>query len=147
VTGVLIPIRVRERVLARDAGRCAFCRCAEELMGVTFEIDHITPRAARGKTALGNLCLCCPTCNRHKAARTGAPDPVSGERVPLFHPVRDDWEEHFEWRDRATRIAGRTAIGRATAEALQMNRPVMVELRRYWVATGRHPPGARPTPR
>jgi hypothetical protein len=109
-------------------------------MGVTFEIDHVTPRAAGGKTTLDNVCLCCPTCNRHKAARTSAPDPVSGERMPLFHPVRDAWEAHFAWRDGATLVAGRTATRRATVEALHMNRPVMVELRRYWAATGVHPP-------
>jgi hypothetical protein len=142
VTGILIPIRVRELVLARAAGRCAFCRCAEELMGVTFEIDHITPRAAGGKATLDNLCLSCPTCNRRKAARTRAPDPVSGESVALFHPVRDTWEEHFEWRDGASLIVGRTADGRATVETLHMNRPVMVALRRYWAATGHHPPAA-----
>ena len=105
-------------------------------MGVTFEIDHVVPRSAGGKTTRGNLCLCCPTCNRHKAARLHALDPATGERSPLFHPVRDAWEDHFEWRDGATIIAGRTPAGRTTIVALQMNRPVMVELRRYWVATG-----------
>jgi HNH endonuclease len=140
VTGILIPIRLRERVLARAAGRCAFCRCADWLMGVTFEIDHVKPRAAGGETALDNLCLCCPTCNRHKAARTRAVDPVSGKSVRLFHPVRDAWEEHFTWREGGTLVAGRTAVGRATLEALHVNRSVMVELRRYWVGTGVHPP-------
>jgi hypothetical protein len=144
VTGILIPIRVRELVLARDAGRCAFCRCAEKLMGVTFEIDHIKPHARGGKTTLDNLCLCCPTCNRRKAARTHALDPVGGEKVALFHPVRDTWEEHFEWRDGATLITGRTAVGRAMVEALHMNRPAMVDLRRYWAATGHHPPAGQP---
>jgi hypothetical protein len=133
VTGVLIPIRLRELVVARDAGRCAFCRCAEKLMGVTFEIDHVVPRAAGGATTVDNLCLCCPTCNR-------VLDPMSGESVALFHPIRDAWEEHFEWEDGATLVAGRTAAGRAMVEALQMNRPAMVALRRYWAATGHHPP-------
>ena len=107
-------------------------------MGVTFEIDHITPRGAGGATVLANLCLCCPTCNRHKAARTMITDPEGGERVALFHPVRDLWKAHFEWCDAATTIAGRTAPGRATVDALRMNRPAIVELRRYWAATGRH---------
>jgi hypothetical protein len=112
-------------------------------MGVTFEIDHVVPRSIGGKTMLDNLCLCCPTCNRHKSARTRVPDPVGGEKVRLFHPVRDRWEEHFELREGGTRISGRTAEGRATVEALQMNRPIMVELRRYWAATGVHPPPER----
>jgi hypothetical protein len=115
-------------------------------MGVTFEVDHIVPRSAGGKTSLGNLCLSCPTCNRHKAARTHAEDPATGERAPLFHPVRDLWEDHFEWSEGATIITGRTLVGRATVHALHMNRPVMVELRRYWAATGLHPPSARAGP-
>lgn len=109
-------------------------------MGVTFEVDHIVPRSRGGKTALGNLCVCCPTCNRHKAARTHADDPATGVRASLFHPVRDVWEDHFEWSEGATVIAGRTAVGRTTVDVLLMNRPAMVELRRYWAATGVHPP-------
>jgi HNH endonuclease len=109
-------------------------------MGVTFEIDHVTPRGAGGATALANLCLCCPTCNRHKASRTLSADPASGKMVPLFHPIREAWSAHFEWCDGATIIAGWTPTGRATVEALRINRPVMIELRRYWAATGRHPP-------
>jgi hypothetical protein len=112
-------------------------------MGVTFEVDHITPRAKGGKTTLDNLCLCCPMCNRHKWMRTRAPDPQTGKLVSLFHPIRDAWQEHFEWQEGAALIAGRTPCGRTTAAALQMNRPVMIELRRYWAATGRHPPPPR----
>lgn len=108
-------------------------------MGVTFEIDHIVPRSAGGATVLANLCLCCPTCNRHKAARTTVADPIGGAMVALFHPVLDAWEEHFEWREVATMIAGRTAKGRATVDALRMNRPAIIELRRYWASSGRHP--------
>jgi hypothetical protein len=111
-------------------------------MGVTFEVDHITPASAGGKTTLSNLCLCCPTCNRHKASRIAAPDALSGATVPLFHPVCDRWDEHLEWHEQATVLFGRTATGRATIEALQMNRPQIVQLRRYWVATGRHPAGS-----
>ncbi|AUX44215.1 uncharacterized protein SOCE26_056790 [Sorangium cellulosum] len=70
MTAGRIALRLRKLILARDAGRCTFCRCAEGLMGVTFEIDHVVPRCAGGATTLDNLCLCCPTCNRHKAART-----------------------------------------------------------------------------
>jgi hypothetical protein len=108
-------------------------------MGVTFEIDHIIPQSAGGETALENLCLCCPTCNRHKAARLTAFDPDSGQEVPLFHPRRQIWEEHFAWSEDKARVIGLTAVGRATVEALRMNRPQMVMLRRYWVALGLHP--------
>jgi hypothetical protein len=106
-------------------------------MGVTFEVDHITPTAAGGKTTLANLCLSCPMCNRHKAARVTVPDPANGEIVALFHPTRDRWEAHFEWMNGVTTVGGRTPVGRATVAALQMNRPQMVLLRSYWAATGR----------
>jgi len=108
-------------------------------MGVTFEIDHITPASSEGKTILSNLCLSCPTCNRHKANRLTAPDPRDGAPVALFHPHRDVWSDHFEWRDGATQLFGKTPAGRATISALQMNRSQITLLRAYWVATGRHP--------
>jgi hypothetical protein len=38
------------------------------------------------------------------------------------------------------RIEGKTAIGRATVEALQLNREVLVEARGTWIAAGLHPP-------
>jgi hypothetical protein len=37
-------------------------------------------------------------------------------------------------------VVGLTATGRATIEALRINRPVLVQMRRYWVALGLHPP-------
>jgi len=108
-------------------------------MGVTFEIDHISPRLRGGKALIDNLCLCCPNCNRHKSARTRAVDPTTGAETPLFHPVRDRWSEHFAWSDDGARILGLTPTGRATIEALKMNRSQMLELRKYWLANGNHP--------
>ena len=63
-----------------------------------------------------------------KGAREVALDPVSGKAVRLFNPRRDQWEEHFEWV--SVRVQGRTATGRATVEALQMNRLLVLEIRR-----------------
>ena len=100
-------------------------------MGVTFEVDHIVPRSAGGATVLENLCLCCPMCNRHKAMRTHLAYPLTGGMTRLFHPGRDAWEDHFEWGESASLLVGRTPVGRATVEALRMNRAQMIELRRY----------------
>ena len=36
-------------------------------------------------------------------------------------------------------IAGRTMAGRATVEALRLNRPALVNLRRALLAIGKHP--------
>src|SRR5437870_3591368 len=84
-----IPQALRHTVLEAAQGRYAYCLSPEQMMGVAFEVDHIIPRSAGGRTQLDNLCLNCPTCKRHKARRLSAPDPVSGRAVTLFHPQQD----------------------------------------------------------
>ena len=69
-----------------------------------------------------------------------AHDPVSARDVPLFHPRRNIWAEHFAWAEDATEIVGLTAVGRATVAALRMNRPQLVRVRRMWGIMGEHPP-------
>jgi hypothetical protein len=54
----------------------------------------------------------------------------------LFHPNQDKWPEHFALSEDKSHIVGLTPGGRATAEALRFNRPSMILLRQYWVATG-----------
>ena len=81
-----IPIELRRRIVTVDRGCCAYCRSAEALMGVTFEIEHILPISAGGATKFENLCLSCPTCNRHKANRLAGVDPDTGIETPLYHP-------------------------------------------------------------
>jgi 5-methylcytosine-specific restriction endonuclease McrA len=76
-----IPQALRQAVLAIVQGRCVYCLSPELLMGVTFEIDHIIPSSAGGRTRLDNLCLSCPTCNRHKAQRLVARDRHTTRRV------------------------------------------------------------------
>lgn len=137
-----IPASLRRSVLAAARGRCAFCRSEEKLMGVTFEVDHIVPRLRGGKASLSNLCLCCPSCNRHKATKTYVVDPTTGAETPLFHPILDHWSEHFAWSDDGAHVLGLTPTGRATTEALKMNRSQMLALRRYWLANGNHPRNA-----
>jgi hypothetical protein len=39
---------------------------------------------------------------------------------------------HFAWSNDRQRILGITPSGRATVEALRMNRPQLVNLRRIW---------------
>ena len=136
-----IPSRLRGEVIAKSGGRCAYCQSLDELMGDTFEVDHIIPQSAGGATSLDNLCLSCPTCNRHKAARLTAQDPVSGSEMPLFHPHQQTWGDHFAWSNDGAQVIGLTPVGRATRDALQMNRSAMVQLRRYWAALNLHPPG------
>jgi len=53
-----------------------------------LEIDHIHPEAEGGTSEESNLYLACPRCNRYKARRTHAIDSVTGDLVPIFHPLK-----------------------------------------------------------
>jgi hypothetical protein len=135
-----VSVELQREVRAQFDNRCAYCRTSEALTVVTFEVEHILPRVSGGTTVLENICLACPTCNRLKADRTTAQDPVSARDVPLFHPQRDIWAQHFAWTKDATEIVGLTSSGRATVARLRMNRPQLVRVRRMWKAMGEHPP-------
>jgi len=54
-------------------------------------------------------------------------DPASGELTELFHPRRHVWSEHFEWQ--GAFIVGKTTIGRATIQVLQLNSEEQLQLR------------------
>ncbi|MBI3914325.1 MAG: HNH endonuclease [Chloroflexi bacterium] len=135
-----IPAKLRREIRVIAKVRCEYCQSAELLMGVTFEVDHIVPLSAGGKTEMSNVCLACPSCNRYKGARQTAFDSRTRREVTLFHPRQQQWTEHFAWSDEGTHLNGITPIGRATVEALQMNRGAMIQLRHYWVTTRKHPP-------
>jgi hypothetical protein len=98
------------------------------------------PRSAGGATTFENLCLSCPSCNRHKASRQTAVDPETQTVAPLFNPQQQIWNDHFNWNTDATEVVGLTPTGRATIAALQMNRPQMIRVRKLWVKLGEHPP-------
>jgi len=44
------------------------------------------------------------------------------------------------WRSITRQKARPASAGRATIALLRMNRPVLMQMRRYWVALGLHPP-------
>jgi hypothetical protein len=134
-----ISAELRSQVHHRDENRCAYCQTPEHFTVTTFEVDHIVPASAGGETVLDNLCLACPACNRHKGARQSAPDPETGQLVSLYHPRQETWSSHFKWSEDQTQIVGLTPTGRATVEALHMNRPQMVRLRGIWKKMGYWP--------
>ena len=135
-----VPAELRRQIRVRFAHCCAYCHTAESLTVTVLEIEHMIPRSVGGETVFENLCLACPTCNRQKAYRQNAIAPLLGQTVPLFHPQQQQWENHFAWNEDATEIIGLTATGQATIEALRMNRPPLIRLRRMWVKMGEHPP-------
>jgi len=89
---------------------------------------------------LDNLALACQGCNNHKYTKTEGYDPVTGDMVPLYHPRRQRWRDHFAWNEDFTLIIGLTPTGRATVETLWLNREGLVNLRRILYALGEHPP-------
>jgi 5-methylcytosine-specific restriction endonuclease McrA len=105
-----------------------------------MEIDHIVPESLGGLTEDDHLGLSCALCNQHKGNRIAAPDPVTGERVPLFDPRRQRWHEHIAWTTEQDRIVARTSVGRATLVALDLNRSSLVSARKAWTAVGWRPP-------
>ena len=119
---------------------CAYCQTSEHLTVTNFEFEHIQPRSAGGETNFENLCLSCPSCNRYKSSRQTAIDPLTREQVVLFNPQKQLWNDHFKWNQNQTEIIGITTEGRATIEALRMNRPQLIRVRAMWVKMGEHPP-------
>lgn len=109
-----------------------------------FTVDHVVPLAKGGSDDPGNLALACFHCNRGKGDRLTALDPDSGEQVPFFNPRQDDWSEHFTWSADGLLIVGLTAVGRATVEALEVNRERAVSIRAADQIVGRHPPPGDP---
>ena len=122
-----IPAALRRGVIERARGRCEYCGLAQRTQEATFHVDHITPRSSRGPTRPENLALACVSCSLRKEARRSAADPATGRMVPLFHPRRQVWRDHFR-RD-GVRIVGMTPTGRATVAALRLNRPLVLAIR------------------
>ena len=61
---------------------------------------------------------------------------LTGQVVPLFDPLRENWLRHF--RAQGAAIEGTTPAGRATARVLSMNDARPIELRALLVE--RRPP-------
>lgn len=133
-----ISDRLRRHVAERARRRCEYCQLSQEGQVATFHVDHVVPLAADGPTNLDNLALACVSCSLRKGARQHADDPQSGQSVSLYNLRHDGWNEHFRWDD--ARVRGLTPAGRATVEALGMNRPLIVAIRREEEMLGRHPP-------
>lgn len=134
-----ISARIRRQVQRRTKGFCEYCRTPDNFATSPFHCEHIIPQKIGGKSILDNLAWACPRCNLHKHAKTRARDPHTGQRVPLFNPRLQKWNRHFIWSENLLNIIGRTRTGRATVEALNMNLPQRVNLRKALLSLGEHP--------
>lgn len=132
--------KLREKIRHLADDRCEYCQTAQAMTMAAFHVDHIVPRSANGKTEFENLCLSCPFCNQFKGQQTFALDPKTKKKVRLFHPRIDEWSKHFQWDQEGIKIVGKTARGRATVNALNLNHPSALKARSFWVACRIHPP-------
>lgn len=132
-----IPASVRALVAARALRSCEYCLVHAEYTAFTHQVDHIRARKHGGTGDADNLAYACAQCNRFKGSDIAAPDPKSGELVPLFHPRTMRWADHFALD--GPRIVGLTPIGRATERLLQLNQIDRLLLRKELLAKGRYP--------
>ncbi len=125
-----IPIEIQRRVRAAARNRCGYCLTRQEYTPWVLEIEHIVPRSKGGSDNEENLWLACRACNAFKSNQTHGRDPLTGRRIRLFNPRRQKWSRHFRWSESGVVIVGRTACGRATVIALNLNNPISVTVRR-----------------
>jgi hypothetical protein len=135
---VNITQQLRRLVQERAQGRCEYCGLSQSGQEALFHVDHVVPITAKGETEIANLALACVSCSLRKGARQFANDPDTGMRTPIFNPRHDQWHLHFQWK--GMQILGLTPVGRATIEALRLNRPLILAIREEEAARGRHPP-------
>ena len=131
-------MRLRRQVVQRAGNRCEYCGLSQAGQEAVFHIDHVVPLNRAGETVPSNLALACVSCSLRKGARLSAIDPLSGDESPLFSPRKDIWHLHFRWS--GVRVVGVSPVGRATVDALRMNRRVALAIRQEEASRGRHPP-------
>lgn len=138
-----LPAKLRRLVRRRALGYCEYCLCPEFCATQLHSIEHITPESRGGASTEDNLALGCPGCNGSKYNKTHALDPATRQMVPLLHPRKDNWHEHFAWSRDSLYLIGLTPTGRATIRALDLNRESVIHLRRLLLLNREHPPPHR----
>ncbi len=131
---------VKARVRATAGHRCGYCLTQQRYAMQVLEIEHIIPVATGGTDMEENLWLACRLCNNAKGTKTRGYDIITGRRTGLFNPRQQKWRRHFRWSIDNTQVIGRTACGRATVLALNLNNEIALVVRRNWVSAGWHPP-------
>ena len=133
-----IPSSLRRFVTQRAENRFEYCGISQLGQVATFHGDHIIPVVVGGETSAENLALACVSCSLRKVARQSIEDSQTGEMTLIFNPRQQIWKEHFSWN--GVEIFGLTVTGRATIEALDLNRATMLAIRAEEDLLGRHPP-------
>jgi len=118
------------RLLVRDRANhcCEYCHLPQAAAPfLTFHIEHIEAQQHITDDSLDNLALACPDCNRRKGTNLVTLIPATRVLVRLFHPRRDIWNHHFEYRGAI--LIWLTQAGEATIRLLQINTVERIEMR------------------
>ncbi len=126
-------------VAERGSHQCEYCHAPELVFNFPFEVEHIIPLSRGGKNVESNLALACRSCNLRKGTRLYGSDPESQSDVSLFNPREDQWSEHFHFSTESGKLTGKTSIGRATINCLEMNSQTQRNARQLWIQLGLFP--------
>jgi hypothetical protein len=130
-----MDVATRAFIRERAGNACEYCRLSQEYQpAYHFHVEHVRPKKHGGGDGVENLALACQQCNLHKGTNLSGIDPESQEITAIFNPRQERWSDHFERH--GVFIRGNTNVGRATVEALCMNREDRVELRRHLMMLG-----------
>lgn len=132
--------QLKNIVRLRAKNCCEYCISQEKFTTQKFSIEHILPISKVGKNNLDNLALACQGCNNHKYNKTEGYDQLSDQIISLYHPRKDNWQDHFTWNNSYTFIIGLTPTRRITVKILRLNREGLVNLREISYSMGEHPP-------
>ncbi len=140
MTRKTIPRATRRAVRERANHRCEYCQHPDTFACGPFACEHVLPRVEGAGDNIDELAWSYAACNGHKYKKTKQRDPISGRLIALFNPRHQRWARHFQWSDDSLLVIGRTATGRATVEALQLNRAELINLRFALSRIGEHRP-------
>jgi hypothetical protein len=129
-----VSIATRQFVALRADYRCEYCRKPELIANFAYHVEHIIGRQHQGSDRLDNLAYACYNCNWKKGPNISTLLIEAGPIVPLFHPRKNVWMEHFYVAPDGL-IHSKTDIGEGTLRLLEFNsldrvleRKLMVEL-------------------
>src|SRR5688572_3216691 len=109
----------RDFVRARARNRCEYCRMPQEAIPfISFHVEHIIARQHDEDDSPDNLALACDRCNAYKGTNLSTLDPLTRQRVNVFDPRRDSWDEHFRFE--GATVVGLSPTGRATLRLMHM---------------------------
>jgi hypothetical protein len=132
-----IPSTLRKSVIKRAENYCEYCHLSQKGQEATFHIDHVIPFVSEGETTFENLALACVSCSLRKGAKQIVVNSETMQEVSLFNPRTENWNDHFQWN--GIILIGRTSIGSATVETLDLNRRLILAIREEEILLGRHP--------